>query len=45
MITSWRDAKEAESAQKQVVKEAAEMLKQIPEASEAVTYVDASESA
>jgi len=35
----------AESAQKQVVKEAAQMLKQIPETSEAVTFVDASESA
>ena len=35
----------AESAQKQVVKEAAQMLKQIPEASEAVTSVAASESA
>jgi len=35
----------ADSAQKQVVKEAAKMLKQIPEASEAVISVDASESA
>ena len=35
----------ADSAQKQVVEEAAKMLKQIPEASEAVISVDASESA